>query len=233
MYEQIRNKDIVAEPLSAQVAPDGKLILGGRHLLHSKIFINGPKGQEEAKPFEPNNHFPGKSKSTTPPGLQTQTPPNETAQEMLQTIEPEERQFVTIKVDKKFNGQKITLMVQREGIFPFLSPLLPKYACHTEVQVGAAPVPIPISIQTAPIRTAPIRTAATGGKYPPGAVFQIRLLGPPLSTGVKSIGVVGLGGLTAPIKSWSAHTITALIPPTAPPGIMPVTVILASGEKWK
>jgi uncharacterized membrane protein YgcG len=195
-FEMFWRTSVIAEPLTAQVAPGGDLTLAGKYLIGSRVYINDNTEAEALK---------ARSKEIF----------NPIAKDILRVVQPGSRQYVTIKVDERYNGQKIKLTVQRAGVLSFLSPLLPRYVCRTRVQVGRPPVVI---VQ---------RSAATGGQYAPGAPFTIRIVrGPALKGKPKS---VGLGGVQAAIKSWTPQTVVAVVPNDAPLGPLQVTLQPSDG----
>lgn len=196
-YEQMLHSAIEAEPLSSQVAPGGKLVIGGRYLNGARVLADGKTPLESRLATRENNTNP-------------------IAESILKFIPTNDQQYLAVTVPETYNGQKVKLTVQRgAGIMSYLSPILPKYDCRTEVQVGAPPkaaaVPdvIPVS-----------------GSYVAGQGVEV--LGNNLGSG----GKVYLGGKPDEHASWSSGKIHFTVPQDALPGsTLGVVAITPDGKQ--
>ncbi len=201
MFENVWRGSVIAEPLSSRVAADGQLTVAGKFLQGARVLIND-KDAVEAKLGRPRG---------------AENVLNAEARNLLTRISVNNRQYLTFTVPKQYDQQKIRLSVQRVGLLPFLGPLMPKYKCKTEVQVGWAAVAVKDPRPLA------------GGTVKRGAEFTIR---DPVKALGQDPGTVLVGGEQGTLMGWKPDRIRVRIPREAGDGQLPVVVAMPDGRAF-
>jgi tetratricopeptide (TPR) repeat protein len=192
-FEHLRYQ-LQAEPLTVSVNKNEKLVLGGRFLNGARVLIEGDDSVEQ----EVESHF-GNSRAYRETSII-----NSAANKLLNPLRPGQRQFIELTIPERYDHQKITLYVQRLGVLPWLRPLMPKFRCTSQVQVG---------------RLKPSGTVSQTTTISPGARRgeEFTILDPQEPFGAER-GSVSVGTTLAEIIQWGEGRIQAVMPTEAQPG---------------